>query len=424
MTSTFPPQGYRSAPSALEGIEVYVPAPADEPSKPEVVDFKCPQCGAVTAYSAEAGGLVCEHCGYSEKARAAVVGAAAPTYEFTVETVERAEQGWGIDRKEVECQNCGARMSVPPENLTATCPFCGSNKVIQRAATQDNLRPRFLIPFKLDAEKCRQIARTWLGSSWMTFRGLQELAGEAAFTPIYTPFWTFDSTTRADWEAEVGHTVSEQYYEDGQWKTRTKTEWRWEHGSARENFQNLLVSGTSRLSSRHLEKIKNYDMSALVDYAPQFLAGMHAQAYDTSLDQAWEVGRKEMRERTREACVQQASTSQVRNFSMNLDFSDESWRYILLPVYLSAYPYSGRTYQVMLNGETGTISGQRPVDWNRIWLVAALLIAPGLLLSLIGLLTALLGVGVAIGGCGFMLLMIGIILSVIIVKQAQDMDAI
>lgn len=130
-----------------------------------------------------------------------------------------------------------------------------------------------------------------------------------------------------------------------------------------------------------------------------------------------------MREQTRQGCVEKASTSQVRNFSMNLDFSDESWRYVLLPVHLATYSYDDKVYQVLVNAQTGTIAGQRPVDWNKIWLAIAALVLPGLLLGLIGLLTIVLGgIGVVIGGFGFVLLVIGVIISVVIYQQANALD--
>ena len=159
-------------------------------------------------------------------------------------------------------------------------------------------------------------------------------------------------------------------------------------GRGRLKIEDLLVAGTARLSALLMGKIKNFDMSALAAYEPKYLAGLQAQAYDIPLEKAWETGRQQMREKTRQDCVSQASTSQVRNFSMNLDFADESWRYILLPIYLNTYRYEDKTFQIMVNGQTGAIAGQRPVDWNKVWLAIAALLAPGICLGLVGLVTA------------------------------------
>ncbi len=423
MTDTFPPPGYISAPSRLAGIEIFMPAPPDSAPQPEIVDFKCPQCGAATAFNAADGGLTCSHCGYYEAPEKAVVGKSAAQFEFTVETMERATQGWGAERKELACQDCGATTTIPADSLTHTCAFCGSNKVIQRQAAQDVLRPRFLIPFKIEADTCQKITGEWLGSSWMTSAALKKLAAVAQFNGVYLPFWTFGATTRAGWKAQVGHIRTERYYENGEWKTRTVTDWIWESGQATLKIEDLLQPGTARLSAHLLKEVKSYNLSELAPYEPQYLAGLQAQAYDIPLEKAWETGRQEMREQTRQECLSQASTSQVRSFSMNLDFADESWRYVLLPVYLATYTYESKPYQVMVNGETGKITGQRPADWNKIWLLIALLLAPGLLLSLLGLLTIpLAGVGLGIGGFGFILLIIGLVIALILYNKANALD--
>ena len=435
----FPPEGYVPVQSAVPGIELYMPAPEDEAVGPEVVNFKCPQCLATTAYSVTDGGLRCAHCGYYEPPATEVVGKGARTFEFTVETVSAARQaaarqanGWGMERCELRCQNCGADTSLPPGDLTHTCPFCGSNRVIQHEAPQDQLRPRFLIPFKVDLERCQVVAREWLSSSWMTPNALKEAARVADFSGVYVPYWTFDARTAGSWRAQVGHQVTERYYDAGSksWNTRTKTVWRLESGRAQLTFDDMLVNGSTKLSPVLLARMQDFDTRELVTYAPSYLAGFLAQAYDRSLEDAWKEGRERMRAKTQDACRGQASTNQIRNFSMQLDFSDESYRYVLVPLYLAAYSYEDKTYQVMINGQTGTIAGQRPVDWTKVWLAIAGMLAPGVLVGLFGILASALGIvlapSLAAGGLllivAFVLLVIGLIFAGITIGKARSMD--
>jgi predicted RNA-binding Zn-ribbon protein involved in translation (DUF1610 family) len=425
MSDITPPPGFIQVPSKVEGIIVYAPTPPEQTIEQETVEFKCPQCGATTAYSAKDSGLTCTYCGYYEPASKPAVGYRAQEYEFTLETMERAAHGWGEARKELVCQSCGAVASLPSESLSHTCAFCGSNKVIQRQASQDMLRPRFLVPFKLDVSTCQKLTQEWLGSSWMTPAALKNLARVADFTGVYLPYWTFDSVTSASWKAEVGHQRTERYRDRGEWKERVVIEWRWETGQVRLNIDDLQVEGTQKLSGVLLDRLGGFDLGALTSYEPKYLAGLQARAYDIPLEQAWEIARRMMREQTRQACISQASTGMVRNFSMNLDFSAESWRYVLLPVYIANYRFQDQNYQVMVNGQTGAVAGQRPVDWTRVWLVVAALLLPGVMLGILGLVTSVLaGIGLAIGGFGFFLLVIGVVIAVIILRKAMQMDDI
>lgn len=421
----FPPTNFVPAESKVEGIELFKPAPVEEDAYREVVDFKCPQCGATTAFSVSDGGLKCTHCGHYEAPQSETVGKGAQRFEFTLETMERATHGWGEARKALGCQNCGAQITIPVGALTTTCPFCASNKVIHREAAQDVLRPKFLVPFKIKTQECQKIAREWLGSTWMTPKKLQKLAKIADFVTMYIPFWTFDAIATAEWRAEVGHIKKERYFDrsDLAWKTRTKTVWRWEFGNAQIPYDDVLIQGTKHISSLLLERIKQFRMDDLVPYDPKFLAGLQAQAFDIPLERAWEQSRAAMRENTREACIHQASSSKIRNFSMNLDFEDEAWRYILLPIYVASYSYGGRSFQALVNGQNGAISGQRPVDWNKIWLVIAAMLLPGIFLGIIGLVTLLFaGIGMLIGGFGLVLLVIGLVISMSIFQKAQGLD--
>jgi hypothetical protein len=353
------------------------------------------------------------------------VGKGAEEFEFTVSTVDRAAHGWGVERKTLVCQRCAAETSVPPDTLTHTCPFCGSNQVIQQQAVQELLRPRFLVPLTVNPEQCRQQVQAWLGSSWMTPGALQQVARVADFTPLYLPYWTFDARATADWRAQVAHTETEWYTDsEGRRRSRTRTVWKWESGHVDEFFDDLLIPGSGKVSALLLQRLQNYNLDGLVVYEPEYLAGTQAQAYDVTLNPAWEQARHRMRELTREACRSQASNSRIRNFSMTLDFADEAWRYLLLPVYVAAYRYEGERYQVLVNGQNGTVAGQRPVAWHKVWLAVVGLLAPGVLAGFVALVLLASGgeIGMFLAVLGFILLVIGILWSVRLVRQAQGMD--
>jgi Zn finger protein HypA/HybF involved in hydrogenase expression len=387
MTTAFPPPGYIPVESAIQGIEIYKPAPVEE-KQPDTVDFSCPQCGAKTAYSISDGGLKCTSCGYYEPPSKEIVGKGAQEFEFKVETMEQAARGWGEARKQIECQSCYAITTLPPGQMTLTCPFCGSSSVVQGDASQDALRPRFIIPFKETLEDCRGRVDEWLGSNWLTPRKLRQMAGLGTFTAIYLPFWTFDARTSASWRAQVGYDRTERYYSNGEWKTRTVTDWRWESGRVIRLFDDLLVSGTAKIKEGVLACINTFDMNNLAPYEATYLAGYQAQSYDTPLETAWETGRSQMREDTRLACRADAldhGGDHIRSFTMQLDFNDESWRHILLPVYLATYDYGEENYQVVVNGETGAVGGERPVDWTKIILLIAAALALTVVAGLVGI---------------------------------------
>ncbi len=380
-----PPPGFREVPSALPGITVCAPIPSED--QDQDADLTCPQCGATTAFEPAVGGLRCPFCGFVRASDARVVGRAAAANEFTLEALRLGEQGWGVARKELACDRCGAALAVEEGTLSARCAFCGAPGVHLREATSTGHRPGHLIPFSVLEEDLARRTRAWLGRGWIHPPGLEEVANIDRFTGIYVPFWVFDATIHGPWKAQVGHTETRRTSQG----TRTVVVWRWESGRVHLAVSGHLVSGTSHLSSIVLERIEPFDLAELTEYDAELLAGWSAQTYDVSLPEAWETGRSAIRDRAKDAAYAQCSTSRVRSFSARFDMDDEGWRHVLLPVYVSAYRYKDRIYQVMVNGQTGQVGGAKPVAWWKVWPLIALMQLPGLATGLLGLVTLLLG---------------------------------
>ncbi len=375
MNKSFPPPDYIQTESAVDGIVVYKPKPPEEHDT--VLNFHCPNCTATTAYSTDDGGLTCSSCGYHEVPEVEQVGKEAEEFEFTVEALEHAVHGWGEERKELVCNNCAAHTTLPLSSLTMMCPFCGSNKVVQMKAVQDVLRPRFIVPFATTTAQCRQITSEWLGDSWLFPDKLQNLGRSVEYVPVYVPFWTFDARALADWTAEEAHRKKG-------WDGKTKTVWKKIKGNVNLFFDDLLELGSKQVDHKLFDQIRQYNLEEIVTYRPDLLAGIQAQAYDVPLEAAWDKARNRMRLRTKKECKRKISR-RYRNFRMNLDFQDESWRYALLPLYIAVYHFGEKRYQVLINGQTGKIAGQRPVDLRKLWNWIGILILPALLIGLLSL---------------------------------------
>jgi hypothetical protein len=404
-----PPQGYRQVESILPGIAIWAPGPEGDQTTDAPTTFKWHNCGAATRYDVTAGGMACEHCGYTAPIEAQKVGRQAEAFEFTLTTLSQAQQGYGADRRQLHCDSCGAEFAVAETALTSTCPFCASNKVNISSAPSEQLRPRFLIPFKVQADALRAKTSECLGKGWFHPGDLSKSIMVDRFTGVYLPYWTFSARISSSWKAEVGHerTVRRYNASTKTWETHTVIDWRWENGQVGLAISDLPICGSTHLSRLILERLHPYNFNELVTYAPDYLAGWQAHTYNVTLPIAWEQGKSAMREQAKKACYTDIHSSHVRNFAMTADFSDEAWRYILLPVYIAAYKYENKVFQVMVNGQTAVIAGQKPVAWWKIWLAIGLIMAPSLLSGLIGLPLLL------AGGVGFIPLLIGLVLLII-----------
>jgi len=75
-------------------------------------------------------------------------------------------------------------------------------------------------------------------------------------------------------------------------------------------------------------------------------------------------------------CARQVPGDTQRNLVVDATFHDQTFKHILAPVWLMTYVYGAKSYQVVVNGVTGTIAGSRPYSWIKVTLlVLALLMA-------------------------------------------------
>jgi DNA-directed RNA polymerase subunit RPC12/RpoP len=367
--------------------------------------------------------VACEHCGYQVALQVQAVGRAAATAEFTLETIAQSQSGWGVARRQLQCQACGAELELAENALTATCPFCASNQVNLRQSPGDHLRPRYLIPFQISSAECQQRAQRWLGQGWYHPKTLSISAATQPFAGIYLPFWTFGARIVVHWQAEVGYEHRRRYFDHTTktWRNQTQIEWRAETGQYSATYRDIPVTGSQHISRVLLGRIWPFHLEALVDYNPDYLAGWQAQVYDVPLETAWGEGKNRMREQVKGECRQSIPSRHVRNFAMSADFEDEVWRFILLPVYLMSYRYQERTFQVLVNGQTGAIGGQKPVEWQKIWWAIAGLLLPALLAGLAAFIYGQNNPGILFIAVG--LLLFGLITALVLYQRAAAAES-
>ena len=54
--------------------------------------------------------------------------------------------------------------------------------------------------------------------------------------------------------------------------------------------------------------------------------------------------------------------------SVDTDYSGQTFKHILVPIWLLTYNYGPRNFQVVINGYTGAIAGKYPKSWVKITL--------------------------------------------------------
>ncbi|MCZ2106873.1 MAG: zinc ribbon domain-containing protein, partial [Burkholderiales bacterium] len=234
----------------------------------------------------------------------------------------------------------------------------------------------------------RDRIRQWYGSRWFAPNKLKTAALTDTLHGIYLPYWTFDAHASAQWQAQAGYYyyTTETYRDNnGNVQTRQVQHTRWEPaaGQLQHFFDDALVPGTAGVHRALLRQIEPFPTTTdLQPYSPEFVRGWTVERYQINLGQAAKINEEDMDHTLRSLCIRQIPGDTWRNLSMQRQYQGRSFKHVLVPVWLVSYTYGAKTFQIIANGYTGAIAGERPYSWVKISLaVLAALLFLGLLLA-------------------------------------------
>ena len=84
-------------------------------------------------------------------------------------------------------------------------------------------------------------------------------------------------------------------------------------------------------------------------------------------------------------CASQIPGDTYRNLVVHADYSKQTFKHILAPVWLLTYSYGARGFQAVMNGVTGAVRGEYPKSpWKIALIVVAVIVLVIVLSSLAG----------------------------------------
>ena len=334
--------------------------------------FTCPACGGEAQWNPGKQALICPYCGTESPATLETRGAETVILEHDLVVALRGipddARGWQAAKTSVKCQSCQAISVFDAEKISRRCDFCGSTALVPYEQVKDAFRPESLLPLKVSESQARDLIRAWYGRQWLAPNAFKAKALTDTVHGIYLPYWTFDAKTHARWTAESG-----TYYwvREGNKQVR-KVRWTPAAGELSHAFDDDLVCASLGVDAARLRQIEPFPTGALVPYDAGYLSGWTVERYQIDLVGAAEKSRRQMDAALRDLCARQVPGDTHRNLVVNADYWDQTFKHILVPVWLLTYVYGRKSYQVVVNGVTGTMAGSRPWSWIKITLLVIL----------------------------------------------------
>jgi ribosomal protein S27E len=293
------------------------------------------------------------------------------------------------DALEVQCSGCGSTVSFAPPELAGDCPFCAAKIVSQPQVAHPMLAPEGVLPFRISQRQAADAIKAWLASRWFAPSALVQLARQELASSVYLPFWTYDAYTTSHYNGERGeyYWETESYVDtDSQGRTVTRTRqvrrtrWYPAFGTIARWFDDILIAATKSVSSERLASLEPWDVAELKPYQPAYLAGHRAQRYQLELCDGFEQAKAIMAAVIESDARRDIGGDEQRVHQVATSYSAITFKHLLLPVWISAYRFQSKVYQVLANARTGEVQGERPYSPWKIAGFLALLLLVGLVL--------------------------------------------
>ncbi|HXG87793.1 MAG TPA: hypothetical protein VNJ02_05590 [Vicinamibacterales bacterium] len=343
----------------------------------------CPACGAQAEWNPTTQKLVCAFCGTESpyQINRELGKVAESDLATTLRDLPTDEAALLAAKRTVQCQSCKAVMEFDTGRVGQNCEFCGSPALVSYQQLQTAVAPQGVLPFKIDKARVRDDIRRWWRSKWLAPGRLGKAALVDTVHSIYIPYWTFDARVHCPWEAEAGH----HYYvsvegrdSKGQRVVRQEQRTRWEPASGVIDhvFDDDLVPGSQGLPLDLLRQVEPFPTQEVVAYDTAFLSGHVVEHYQVVLTEANKQSQEQMHAALEQLCGQQVPGDTHRNLQISPTYSGQTFKHVLVPIWLLSYNYGARAFQVIVNGSTGRIAGKYPFSaWKIAFLVVLALIA-------------------------------------------------
>jgi DNA-directed RNA polymerase subunit RPC12/RpoP len=261
------------------------------------------------------------------------------------------------------CPSCAAEIICDDTTVATSCPYCSNPTVIPGRFT-GQLKPDYVLPFKLDKNTALVTLnkfykrKKFLPKSFAAKSHIEEIKG------IYVPFWLFDGESEATMRFR-GTKVRK--YVQGDYEITDTEYWR----VTREGnvaFEKVPVDGSSKISDAHMDAIEPFEYSELKPFSSAYLPGYLADKYDVDAETCSKRANERIRNSTENAFTSTISgySTLIREFS-NIYLKKGEVKYVFMPVWLLSTKWSGNDYLFAMNGQTGKLIGDLPVDKGRYW---------------------------------------------------------
>ena len=359
-----------------------------------VISFKCPNCDGELIFDPATQKYKCEYCISTftqeeldnmerEESTEKQLGAFSG-YTQDLNGSNAEVSGENINRQEdavmYTCPSCGAEIITDATTAATFCYYC-HNPVILGGRLSGEYLPDKIIPFEITREHAVERFLEYVGKKKFIPRAFFSKQQIESITGVYFPYWNYSAKLDNEMQGEARNIRS---WTAGNIRY-TETKYYHVRREGTVSLTNMTENALQKANADLTRGVMPYDFDKMRDFNMGYLSGFMAEKRDievASLEQQMQEKAKSYAYNMMKNTIQYGTVN-IQN--SKTQFCGEDWAYCLLPVWTITYKGSdGKIYYYSMNGQTGEICGELPVDNRKLALVSGGISVAIFILGLIG----------------------------------------
>ena len=365
-----------------------------------VISFKCPNCDGELIFDPATQKYKCEYCISTftqeeldemtpEESTEKHLGASSGCTEETDSTgvnfdANVRNNSTGAAGKEdavmYTCPSCGAEIITDATTAATFCYYC-HNPVILGGRLSGEFLPDKIIPFEITKENAVKKFLEYVGKKKFIPKSFFSKQQIESITGVYFPYWNYSADVENVMQGDARNvrvwTTGDIRY------TETKYYHVSRHGVV--SLTNLTENALQKANAELARGVMPYNFEKMQDFNMGYLSGFMAEKRDIEKEGLTEVMQGLAKNYTDKMMRDTIKYSHVNIENSQMSFRGEEWSYCLLPVWTITYKgKNGKIYYYSMNGQTGEVCGELPVDHKKLALVSGSVSVAILVLGLLG----------------------------------------
>lgn len=305
----------------------------------------CPNCGGEVRFSIDSQDLACLNCQTHFD---------PVSYNRTPESVEQEV----YETKIFTCPNCSAEIESTDLSTTGFCAYCGSAVVFESRIEQEK-KPQKIIPFQITKEKCKELYLKKIRSFYYRQKDLEDPAYLDRFVGFYLPYWLYSYDFSGDIALQGGrkytrgnYVIVEEYSLSGKLSGEVRS---------------IPFDASLRFDDDISGVIAPFSKDKMKEFSPNYLLGFYSEIADVESSgydkEAFSMLMEEI-ERTvlGEKGFNRKDIHILGRCNPNFSRKDSSVERGVFPIWFLSYKKNNRIAYAIVNGETGKVYCDIPID--------------------------------------------------------------